>query len=161
DTRQHGPVETSDALRAIERHSGVRPVELHAIRRQDPTLGRDADERTRIRQYRKAVESAAAGKMAESFERLDKIGAVVSCGLGEDDGRFVTVSNKALDRISVCQPRELPVAEGDRLHLKANRRLASGRRVTNGEIVTAKAVHADGEIELSDGRVLDKSFREF
>src|SRR5207245_5696661 len=71
------------------------------------------------------------------------------------------VSNKMLDRISVCQPRELPIAEGDRLHLKANRRLASGRRVTNGEIVTAKAVHADGEIELSDGRVLDKSFREF
>src|SRR5213079_2477884 len=55
----------------------------------------------------------------------------------------------------------LPIAEGDRLHLKANRRLASGRRVTNGEIVTAKAVHANGEIELSDSRVLDKSFREF
>jgi ATP-dependent exoDNAse (exonuclease V) alpha subunit len=245
----------------------VRPVELHTIRRQDPTLGRDADERTRIRQYRKAVESAAAGKLDESFEQLDKIGAVVSCGLGEQvdkladeylrlaeqnasavvisqtwaevhrvnwrvrdalkakgllgakdttvqvfdrldltnaqkrderfypqdavivfnqkvreaelgakgklggilkssvlvevDGRFVTVSNKVLDRISICQPRELPIAEGDRLHLKANRRLASGRRVTNGEIVTAKAVHADGEIELSDGRVLDKSFREF
>src|SRR5438046_10695382 len=66
-----------------------------------------------------------------------------------------------LDRISVCQPRELPIGEGDRLHLKANRRLASGRRVTNGEIVRAKAVRADGEIELSDGRVLDKSFREF
>src|SRR5437016_8673860 len=267
DTRQHGAVEASDALRAIERHSRVRPVELHTIRRQDPTLGRDADERTRIRQYRKAVESAAAGKLDESFEQLDKIGAVVSCGLGEQvekladeylrlaeqnasavvisqtwaevhrinsrvrdalkakgllgakdttiqvfdrldltnaqkrderfyaqdavivfnqkvreaglgakrklagilkssvlvevDGRFVTVSNKMLDHISVCQPRELPIAEGDRLHLKANRGLASGRRVTNGEIVTAKAVRADGEIELSDGRVLGKSFREF
>src|SRR6266540_2935662 len=83
DTRQHGAVETSDALRAIERHSGVRPIELHTIRRQDPALGRDADQRTRIRQYRKAVESAAAGKMDESFERLDQLGAVVSCGLGE------------------------------------------------------------------------------
>src|SRR5207244_1848122 len=61
----------------------------------------------------------------------------------------------------ICQPRELSIAEGDRLHLKANRRLASGSRVTNGEIATAKAVHADGEIELSDGRVLDKRFREF
>jgi hypothetical protein len=242
-------------------------VELHTIHRQDPALGRDADERTRIRQYRKAVESAAVGKMGESFERLDKMGAVISCDLGEQadkladeyvrlaeqnasavvvsqtwaevhrvnsrvrdalkvkgllgandttvqvldrldltiaqkrdkrfypqdavivfnqkvreaelgakgklagilkssvlvevDGRFVTVSNKVLDRISVCQPCELPIAEGDRLHLKANRRLASGRRGTNGEIVTAKAVHADGEIELSDGRILDKSFREF
>jgi ATP-dependent exoDNAse (exonuclease V) alpha subunit len=29
DTRQHGAVEASDALLAIELHSGVRPVELH------------------------------------------------------------------------------------------------------------------------------------
>jgi ATP-dependent exoDNAse (exonuclease V) alpha subunit len=82
DTRQHGAVEASDALLAIERHSGVKPVELHKIRRQDPALGRDDDERTRIKQYRKAVELAAAGKMDDSFERLEKMGAVVECGLG-------------------------------------------------------------------------------
>lgn len=32
---------------------------------------------------------------------------------------------------------------------------------TNGEIVTMKSVCADGGIELSDGRLLDSSFREF
>jgi ATP-dependent exoDNAse (exonuclease V) alpha subunit len=74
DTRQHGAVEASDALFAIERYSGVKPVELHKIRRQDPALGRDEDERTRIKCYRKAVEAAAAGKMDESFDRLDKMG---------------------------------------------------------------------------------------
>ena len=267
DTRQHGAVEASDALLAIERHSGVKPVELHKIRRQDPALGRDEDERTRIRRYRKAVESAAAGRMGESFERLDKMGAVVACGLGDQadkladeflrlaeqnasavvvsqtwaevhrvnsrvrdalkakglldatdsvvqalnkldltnaqkhderfypkdavvvfnqkvreaapgakgklagivkagvlvevNGKFVTVSNKMLDRISVCQLRDVALAAGDRLHLKANRKLASGARVTNGELVTVKSVRADGGIELSDGRVLDSSFREF
>lgn len=267
DTRQHGSVEASDALLAIERHSGIRPVELHKIRRQDPALGKDSDERTRIRQYRKAVESAAAGKLGESFERLDKMGAVVACGLGtqadklaqeyihlaeqsasavavsqtwaevhrvnsrvrealkakgflgpsdttvqeldkldlthaqkrderfypadavvifnqkireaepgakgklagivksgvlvEVGGRFITVSNKMLDRISVCRPRELALASGDRLHLKANRTLASGGRVTNGELVAVKSILADGGIELVDGRVLDKEFREF
>src|SRR6185437_13715669 len=82
DTRQHGAVEASDALLAIERHSGVKPVELHKIRRQDPALARNSKERRQIRQYRKAVESAATGKVAESFDRLDKLGAVVSCGLG-------------------------------------------------------------------------------
>jgi conjugative relaxase-like TrwC/TraI family protein len=267
DTRQHGAVEASDALLAIERHSGVQPVELHTIRRQDPALGRDKKERTQIRQYRKAVEVAAAGKLAESFERLDKMGAVVSCGLGEQadkladeyvrlaeekasavvvsqtwaevhrvnskvrdalkgkgllgandvavealdkldltnaqkrdkrfypqdaviifnqkvrqaelgmrgklagivevgvlveiDGRTVTVANKVLDKINVCLPREIPVAQGDKLHLKSNRKLASGARVTNGELVTVKSALADGNIELTDGRVLDKSFREF
>jgi conjugative relaxase-like TrwC/TraI family protein len=267
DTRQHGAVEASDALLAIERHSGVKPIELHKIRRQDPALGRDDDERTRIKQYRKAVESAAGGKMDESFERLDKIGAVVECGLGEQadklaaeyvrlveqnevsvvvsqtwgevhrvnehvrdalkgkgllgsadsvvqvldkldrtnaqkrdarfypsdaivifnqkvstaqpgaqgklagivkvgvlieiGGKFVTVPNKLLDRITLCQTREVNVADGDRLHLKANRKLISGGRVTNGELVTVKSVQCDGGIKLTDGRILDKSFREF
>ncbi|HTD66561.1 MAG TPA: AAA family ATPase, partial [Candidatus Limnocylindria bacterium] len=267
DTRQHGAVEASDALLAIERHSGVRPIELHKIRRQDPALGKDADERVRIKDYRNAVESAAAGKLNESFERLDKMGAVVACGLGDQagklaeeylrltesnasavvvsqtwgevhrvnscvrdalkgkgllgasdttiqvldkldlttaqkrderfypsdavivfnqkvreaepgakgklagilkssvlvevDGKFITVSNKVLDHVAVYLPREISVAQGDRLHLKANRKLASGGRVTNGELVTAKSVRTDGTVELTDGRVLDKSFREF
>jgi conjugative relaxase-like TrwC/TraI family protein len=267
DTRQHGAVEASDALLAIERHSGVKPVELHKIRRQDPLLGREANERAQIAQYRRAVEAAAAGKLRESFERLDKMGAVVACGLGDqagkladeylklaeqsasavvvsqtwtevhrvnssvrdalkakgllgakdtpvnvldrldltnaqkrDDrfypqgavivfnqkvreakpgakgkltgilksgvlvevgGRVVTVSNKMLDRFSICLPCELPLAEGDRLHLKANRKLEDGGRVTNGELVTVKAVQAGGGVELTDGRVLDSGFREF
>ena len=66
-----------------------------------------------------------------------------------------------LDRITICLPREIPVAENDRLHLKANRKLAAGGRVTNGELVTVKSVRADGGVELTDGRVLDKGFREF
>jgi conjugative relaxase-like TrwC/TraI family protein len=267
DTRQHGAVEASDALLAIERHAGVKPVELHKIRRQDPALGRDVEERKHIRMYRKAVESAAAGKLDDSFERLDKMGAIVACGIGEQadkladeylrlaeqnasavvvsqtwgevhrvnsrvrealkgkgllgaadsavqalermdltnaqkrdqrfyppdavivfnqkvrnaepgakgklagilkssvlvevGGKFVTVSNRLLDRLTVCQARELSIANGDRLHLKANRKLASGGRVTNGELVTVKSVRADGGVELTDGRILNKSFREF
>lgn len=267
DTRQHGAVEATDALLAIERHAGVKPVELHKIRRQDPSLGRDVEERKHIRLYRKAVESAAAGKLDDSFERLDKMGAIVACGIGEQadkladeylrlaeqnasavvvsqtwgevhrvnsrvrealkgkgligaadsavqaleridltnaqkrderfyppdavivfnqkvrdaepgakgklagilktsvlvevGGKFVTVSNRLLDRLTVCQARDFSVASGDRLHLKANRKLASGGHVTNGELVTVKSVRADGGLELNDGRVLDKSFREF
>jgi conjugative relaxase-like TrwC/TraI family protein len=267
DTRQHGAVEASDALLAIERHAGVKPVELHKIRRQDPALGRDVEERKRIRQYRNAVEAAAAGKLGDSFERLDKMGAIVACGIGEQadkladeylrlagqnasavvvsqtwgevhrvnsrvrdalkgkgllgaadsavqaleridltnaqkrderfyppdavivfnqkvrdaqpgakgklagilkssvlvevGGKFVTVSNRLLDRLTVCQAREISVANGDRLHLKANRKLASGGRVTNGELVTVKSVGADGTIKLADDRVLDASYREF
>lgn len=267
DTRQHGAVEASDALLAIERHGGVKPVELHKIRRQDPELGRNSSECASIKRYRNAVEAAAAGRLAESFKRLDQMGAVVGCGLGEQadkladeyvrlaeqsasavvvsqtwsevhrvntqvrealktkgllgasdttvqvlervdltnaqkrderfypqgavivfnqkvreadagakgklsgilkagllvevGGRFVTVSNKMLDRISVCQARDIAVASGDRLHLKANQRLASGGRVTNGELVVVKSARTDGTIELLDGRILDAGFREF
>ncbi len=73
----------------------------------------------------------------------------------------MTVPNKLLDRITLCQTREISLASGDRLHLKANRKLNSGDRVTNGELVTVKSVQSDGGIELTDGRTLDKSFREF
>jgi hypothetical protein len=44
---------------------------------------RDDDERRSISRYRKAVEAAAAGRLADSFERLDKMGAVVACGLAD------------------------------------------------------------------------------
>jgi hypothetical protein len=98
------------------------------------------------------AEPGAKGKLAG----IVKAGVLVEVG-----GRFVTVSNKMLDRISVCLPRELAIAPGDRLHLKANRRLAAGGRVTNGELVTVKSVQADGGIELADSRFLDKDFQEF
>ncbi len=243
------------------------PVELHTIRRQDPALARNNYEHSRIKQYRQAVEAAAAGKLVESFKRLDQMGAIVACGLGEQadkladeylklaeekvsavvvsqtwsevhrvnsrvrdalkskgllgvndvivqalekhdltnaqkrderfypkdgvivfnqkvrqaapgangkllgivktgvlievDGKCVTVANKQLDKITVCLPREVPVAAGERLHLKANRKLSAGARTTNGELVTVKTIRADGGIELIDGRVLEKGFREF
>jgi len=107
DTRQHGAVEASDALLAIERHSGVKPVQLHTIRRQDPARGRDKKERTQIKQYRKAVEVAAAGKLAESFERLDKMGAVISCGLGEQADKladeYVRLAEEKASAVVVSQ----------------------------------------------------------
>ncbi len=267
DTRQHGAVEASDALRAIERYSGVKPVELHTIRRQDPARGQTADERERIKQYRRAVKLAADGKFTESFSQLDHLGVVVTCGVGEQaekladeyvqlagknvsavvvsqtwdevrrvneqvraklkakgllgvndvtvqtlekldltnaqkrnerfyppdavivfnqkvrnadagakgklglivktgvlvevNGRFVTVANKLLGKITVCRPQETRVAENDRLHLKANYRLKHGGRATNGELVTVKSISADGKIKLGDGRVLDADYREF
>jgi hypothetical protein len=91
-----------------------------------------------------------------------KLLAIVKAGvLVEVDGKCVTVANKLLNKITICQPREVSVANGERLHLKANRKLANGARTTNGELVTVKTAHADGTIELADGRILDKTFREF
>jgi ATP-dependent exoDNAse (exonuclease V) alpha subunit len=88
DTRQHGPVEASDALRAIERYSGLRAAELNQIRRQEPKRGRTAAERRRIRDYREAVKAAASGELRRSFEKLEVLGAVVECNLGEQGTRL-------------------------------------------------------------------------
>jgi conjugative relaxase-like TrwC/TraI family protein len=48
DTRQHGAVEATDALRAIEKHGELRFVELRTIRRQNPARANSSQERERI-----------------------------------------------------------------------------------------------------------------
>jgi hypothetical protein len=56
-------------------------------------------------------------------------GILKSSVLVEVGGKFVMASNRMLDRITVCQARAISVAQEERLHLKANRKLASGGRV--------------------------------
>jgi conjugative relaxase-like TrwC/TraI family protein len=83
DTRQHGAVEATDALRAIEKYSGVEPVELANIRRQNPALAKSKAERQRIAEYRQAVAEARDGNLAHSFNRLDKLNAIEQCPYGD------------------------------------------------------------------------------
>ncbi|HEX5398992.1 MAG TPA: MobF family relaxase, partial [Verrucomicrobiae bacterium] len=268
DTRQHGAVEASDALRAIERYGGLEAARLTKIRRQNPKAGETKSERKRIKQYRAAVRKAQRGQYAESFDRLDKLGAIVECRTIDEqrerlvidyltlaerkkstvivsqtwseiheinerirlglrskglidktdstvtalarldltdaqkcDQRFypdnaVIVFNRAtgafakgetgrllvasptnlmietknkiqcvpwklLNRITICQPVEMPLAKGDQLQLKANAVAMDDKELVNGELVTVKAVNPNGRIELKDGRVLPDNYREF
>jgi ATP-dependent exoDNAse (exonuclease V) alpha subunit len=251
----------------LERYANLRPAELETIRRQDPQQGRSISEKQFIRQYRRAVKDAAAGRLEKSFERLEAMGAVQSCRLDEQQerladeylrlaadgqslvvvaqtwaevhrvnervrdklktkglvaadehqvevlekidltmaqkrderffssdqtvvfnqplrgfasgtrgklsgivkrgvlvevgGKVLLVPRRQLDHINICRPRTIALSQGDRLQLKANRRMSAGGAVTNGELVTVKNVRADGHIDLADGRTLDSSFREF
>jgi conjugative relaxase-like TrwC/TraI family protein len=79
----------------------------------------------------------------------------------EADHRIRPVPFKELDKITVCQPKELSLSTGDRLQLKANAQSQDGRRLANGELVTVKEIHADGRIALIDGRTLPKNYRQF
>ena len=267
DTQQHGAVEASDALRAIEQYSGLDYAELTNIRRQNPKAAKTKAERQWLEQYKLAVNEAQQGKLGASFDRLDKHGAIVPCTLAdqqekltehflklfknqqstvvvsqswseihkvneqvrlglkarkligeaetavtalerqdltdaqkrdkrfyqpdsilvfnrptsgfksgsagklcgitdkhlliEADHRIRPVAFKELDKITVCQPKELSLSNGDRLQLKANGQSQNGRRLANGELVTVKEMHTDGRIGLNDGRVLPKNYRQF
>jgi conjugative relaxase-like TrwC/TraI family protein len=109
DTRQHGPVEASDALRAIERYSGLRAAELDQIRRQEPNRGRTVEERKRFRRYRAAVEAAAAGDLPRSFAKLDELGAIIECA--DDDqseqlcSAYLEITERKESAIVVSQTR--------------------------------------------------------
>jgi hypothetical protein len=267
DTHQHGAVEASDALRAIEQYSGLDYAELTNIRRQNPKTAKTHAERQWLEQYKLAVKEAQEGKLGASFDRLDKHGAIVACTLAdqqekltehflklfknpqstvvvsqswseihkvneqvrlglkaqkligesettvtalerqdltdaqkrdkrfyqpdsvllfnrptsgfksgsagklrgitdkhlliEADHRIRPVPFKELDKITVCQPKDLSLTSGDRLQLKANAQSQDGRRLANGELVTVKQIHADGRIDLNDGRTLPKQYRQF
>lgn len=267
DTRQHGAVEATDALRAIEKYAGLPAVELTNIRRQNPALAKSKAERQWIAQYRQAVADARDGKLARSFDRLDKLNAIEPCMLAdqheklaarylelakqnqscvvvsqswneihtvndtiraalkmekrigtnetsvtaflpvdltgaqkretrayasdsvlvfnrnvrgfkagesarmkaianehlivESDGHTVKIPFKQLDKVTVCQGKEMALSLGDRLQLKANGRSVENKKLANGELVSVKAVRSDGRITLADGRTLDKDFRQF
>lgn len=267
DTRQHGAVQASDALWAIEKYARLQVAELNEIRRQNPAKGRDKEERKWIGEYKRAVEEAAQGRIEESFDRLDQAGALVECTpadqqerlagcylelsksgqstlvvsptwdeidrvndevrrslqlerlIGGEDwkvstllardlsdaqkrdpryhtadtvivfnqtargapkgatgnlvaivddslivetaGKIRSIPFKYLDKLTLCQPKELLLSRGDRLQLKSNAKSVKGERLDNGELVTVKRVKADGCIQLEDGRVLPPSYRQF
>jgi len=262
DTRQHGAVEASDALRAIEKFSGLKPVELNTIRRQDPELGQNADERAFIGEYRDVVKAASEGKAFESFERLnamdcveeidgderrdmlafdyvearqagektlivsqtwDEIHAVNAAVrqrlkdeglLGQDvpvtlyesrdldnaqkqdaryyssgdhvyfirrygryekgdlvpilavdeksltllkDGKATSVSLEQAEHFVVARPREVSLAQGDRLQLKFNGRSVDGKPLVNGELVTVARIFKNGNLSVVDDRGIRKT----
>lgn len=76
DTRQHGSVQASDALIALERFGQIECSEIRKVWRQDPSKARDAGERKRIEELRDAVVDAADGMVARSLAKLEGIGAV-------------------------------------------------------------------------------------
>ena len=137
DTRQHGAVEASDALRAIEKYSGLGFAVLTNIRRQNPETAKDAAERQWLTQYRLAVNEARQGKLGASFDRLDKHDAIISCTLADQQQKLT---------------------EHFLEHLK-NRH--STVIVSQSWSETVKEFHADGRIALDDGRVLPKHYRQF
>lgn len=109
DTRQHGAVPASDALRAIEKHAGLKPAVLQTIRRQDPALGASAREKRFIHHYRASVKAAARGDATESFARLDALGCIQECSPETRQTALVTeyLKTSARDRtLVVAQTRE-------------------------------------------------------
>ncbi|HEY4245861.1 MAG TPA: MobF family relaxase [Lacunisphaera sp.] len=152
DTRQHGAVAASDALRAIEKHSGLKPAVIHSIRRQDPNLGETAQQRTFIRAYRSAVKEAADGKVAASFDSLDRLGCIRE--VPGENRRDVLVAEylAALERkekaLVVAQTREEVRNVNDAIRAKLQE---AGRLGPSRTLTTYQPVDLD-EAQKKDAR---------
>jgi conjugative relaxase-like TrwC/TraI family protein len=138
---------------------GEAETTVTALERQDLTDAQKRDKRFYQPESILVFNRPTAGFKSGSTGKL--------CGITdrhlliEADHRIRPVPFKELDKITVCQPKELSLSTGDRLQLKANTQSQDGRRLANGELVTVKKIHADGRIALNDGRVLPKNYRQF
>jgi len=152
DTRQHGAVQASDALRAIEEFSGLKAAVLKDISRQDPARAKTAAERAFIKSYRRAVKAASSGRIAESFDNLDRLGCIREVA---PEGRHAMLTWEyvaSLDR----QERTLVVAqtwnEVNALNQTIRDELQAAGRIGSG--VTLKTYQAVdlGEAQKRDAR---------
>ena len=152
DTRQHGAVTASDALRAIEKHAGLKPATLRRIRRQDPELGVSNSERNFIRRYRAAVKAAAKGYVTESFDRLDALSCVRECGWSERrqalTAEYLTAAIRNESPLVVTQTRD----EVRELNERIREQLRAGGRLGRDSAVTAWQPLELGEAQKRDPR---------
>ncbi len=152
DTRQHGAVAASDALRAIEKFSGIKPVVLRQIRRQDPKLGASAKERGFIRGYRAAVKAAAKGNIVESFDRLDRLDCIRELAVNDRRAvlaaEYVAAVARKEKTLIVAQTREevrnVNASIREKLH-------STGRLGTGAALATCEPIDL-GEAQKRDRR---------
>jgi conjugative relaxase-like TrwC/TraI family protein len=155
DTRQHGAVEASDALRAIERYAGLEVARLTKIRRQNPKAGETKSERKRIKQYRAAVRKAQSGQYAESFDRLDRLGAIVECRTIDEQRErlvadYLTLAEKKKSTVIVSQT-------WGEIH-EINERIRIGLRNAGLIDKADSTVTAHERLDLTDAQKRDKRF---
>jgi ATP-dependent exoDNAse (exonuclease V) alpha subunit len=161
DTRQHGAVQASDALRAIEKYSGLKAAELNEIRRQDPARGWTRAEQHRIEQYREAVKEASEGNLVGSFDRLEKQEAIVACSLADQQDRLaehyidLAVNRQSVVVVSQTWSEIHRVNDRVREALKSRRLLgAEDRTVTTFEPVDLTDAQKRDQRSYTNERVL-------
>jgi conjugative relaxase-like TrwC/TraI family protein len=153
DTRQHGAVQASDALRAIEKFSGLKAAVLREIRRQDPARAKSEEVRAFVAGYRKAVKAASSGQIAESFDGLDRLGCIRE--VAPDDRRAILAREylASLDR----HERALVVAqtwdEVNAMNETIRAELQAGGKIGHG--VSLKTYQA---VDLNEAQKRDARF---
>jgi len=152
DTRQHGAVQASDALRAIEKYSGLNAAVLHEIRRQDPARAKSEEERAFVTGYRHAVKAAAAGEFGGSFDTLDQLGCIREVAPGDRRAILAREYLASIDR----QERPLVVAqtwkEVNAMNETIRTELQSGGRIGLGVALKTYQVVDLDEAQKRDAR---------
>jgi conjugative relaxase-like TrwC/TraI family protein len=152
----------NDRVRAALKLHGLIGTDEQTVATLEPVDLTDAQKRDRRFYSDDAV--VVLNRNAGGFKKgqSGRLVAITRNGLVFEAANTVrTIPFKFADRLTVCQPRQLALADGDRLQLKANAPATDGRRIANGELVTVEKVLSDGRIRLRDGRILPTTYRQF
>lgn len=155
DTRQHGAVAASDALRAIEKHSGLTPAQVRQIWRQDPKLAATREERRFIRGYRAAVKAAANGDIAGSFDRLARLGCIHEC-----DPRERRVQLAAAYCVAAAHGEKPLVVAQTREEARSVNEAVREKLCAAGKLAAGQAVVAFHPVDLAEAEKRDARFYE-
>lgn len=147
DTKQHGAVAASDAMKVLQGYGELPMARLTEIRRQDPAKGRDEAEKAKIVDYKTAVQLAAKGETIESLRKVMDMGAVHEVGAAEKVAvvgeAYAQRTAEGEDVLVVSQTRK-EVAE---LNVEITERLAREGRITNVQdvrsFVSRDLLHAE------------------
>ena len=149
----------NDAIRValkIEKLVGDVETDVTTFQPVDLTTAQKRDARSytpeTVLVFNRDVRGFKAGELAR-LKQITDTHLIV-----ESDTRIALISFDHLEKLTVCQSREMALAAGDRLQLKANGRSVENRKLVNGELVTVKMIRPDGRIALKDGRVLAENF---
>jgi len=154
DTRQHGAVEASDAMRAIEKFTGIFPVSLNTIRRQDPEKSKDLEEKAFVTEYRKAVKDASEGNITFSFDRLEQAGAIIEA---IDEDPAVLLAKNYADRIEGNQSAVAVSQTWDEL-LRVNEAIRSELRLRKLIDSHDHSVTTLKPVDLTDAQKQDERY---
>lgn len=123
DTRQHNSVERGDALRIIQKYSGIASITVDKIQRQ-----KNSD-------YRQAVKFLSEAKIENGFKKLESIGAITEIADSKERIKAVaedyyssTFKGNKLQNVLVIAPTH---AEGELVTNEIRNKLKESKHIAN------------------------------
>lgn len=79
----------------------------------------------------------------------------------QSTGERLTLPVEASERFQVYEPSHTPVAKGELIRITSNSKTQEGTRINNGQTYSVKGFTPEGHVRLSNGKTLDKDFKDF
>jgi len=119
-------------------------------------------ERSDIHNYQKGQmirfqQNATNIKKGEQFivKEVNKDNVIIENDAGKKQSLDLSKSNSLVSRFNIYKREDISLSSGDRIRITEGGKSKDKKRINNGAIYQVKDINKDGDIVLSNGRVLD------